>query len=797
MFAELLKRKRKGEFMEWLGTFIIDTLGGILYSLFAIVFVFIDLVQDMFLMFAGVQEGLSFGGNPITAINDGGDTSTGIIYFLFRNDLVQNLLTSIALLSIFLLLIFTAMAFIKNVYSSKPKTWQDIVGNAFKGLANFVFIPVCCLLGIWLGNILLNAINGATSVGGATVMSRKLFVACAYNANHLRDGTDVTDDEITKIKAMAEYYTIIGTDQHVTFDENFQGTAEKSRAEYYADVVDQIYAQTNISLYTFNWNVGQDKMRTEVGDNYSLGQVNYLVLIVGGIFMLYVLGSLSFGMIKRMYMLVVLFVISPATCAYYPLDDGGATGKWKGSFVKEVISVYGAVAGLNIFFSLMPLIDQIGFGDGITEILVGLVLLICGLYVVKDLISTIGGFFGMDNTYSSGQSLMKSTSGALQKYVTKPVTTGAFRMVGAWSAGPKAGLTEPFRMAWEGLAGKKKPGDAWYNREGGLLGKAYGAMGIKGSDLKAAAGTASERADAQDEVKRKKFSKKWLEDNVKKGEYNGPENAYETIKEGGFRGVERDKIIKRMAKGDLEKEGKIKSELDEYEKRLEEARAKKLKGGGESGGSGGTGGTGGGGTGGGDTIIHNHYYGSSGESGEIRTIDRTGDFYISELDGAKITMDNARTDIANAGVARAGAQSGLDEAYAALVKFAEEKMKPLEGSAAVRRNMHRIESGEVGINHLDINALEHTRLRDFVPELTQLLDTYKQKRAELHTAEQAELATQKAYEAVVRKTIGNIDHMSEQFTDIKKHLQEFDDATRKSKDEMDEFIEAVKKAIKK
>ena len=97
-------------------------------------------------------------------------------------------------LGLFLLIIFTVMAFIKNAYSSKQKNWKEIIGNSIKGLANFIFLPVCCLLGVWAGNILLNAIDGATSTGGATLMSRKLFLAAAYDANKYRRG-DKGDDE--------------------------------------------------------------------------------------------------------------------------------------------------------------------------------------------------------------------------------------------------------------------------------------------------------------------------------------------------------------------------------------------------------------------------------------------------------------------------------------------------------------------------------------------------------------------------------------------------------------------------
>ena len=167
-------------------------------------------------------------GTTITAPNggDGGETSTGLIYYLLTSDLIKNLFLSIMLLALFLIIIFTAMAFIKNAYATKQKNWQEIVGNAFKGLANFIFIPVCCLLGVWLSNILLLAINGATSTGNATKMSRKLFICCAYDANEYRNKTEVDDGDIADIKKLVDTCT----DVEVDFDENHS----KSDVEYFA-----------------------------------------------------------------------------------------------------------------------------------------------------------------------------------------------------------------------------------------------------------------------------------------------------------------------------------------------------------------------------------------------------------------------------------------------------------------------------------------------------------------------------------------------------------------------------------
>jgi len=411
-----------------IGDLILNTLGGFLYPLFSVMFVFIDGIQFVFKSFAGIETS-GFNGQSITAENTGAENDTGIVYFLMNNELVHNMLMSIMLLALFLIVIFTVMAFLKNIYSAKPKGWKDIIGNAIKGLANFIFIPVCCLLGVWLGNILLNAINGATSSGGGAGMDRKLFIACAYNANEFRNSGDPNeivseDDDNYKDLMKLKDYTWTLRYYETGEEYNFDAIEKNQTRAYYANIVDDIYANTNISIY--EWGT--------VALNYTLFNINYLVLIVGGIFMLYVLCSLAFAMVRRLILILVLFIISPGVCSLYPLDEGKALGSWKSEFIKQVLSAYGAVAGLNIFFSIVPLIDKIQIYGGYVpqmDEFIQLFVLVSGLLVVKELIALISGFVGGEDAYSKGSSLFASTRSAMKKY-----GGGAARKItGAFSTG--------------------------------------------------------------------------------------------------------------------------------------------------------------------------------------------------------------------------------------------------------------------------------------------------------------------------------------------------------------------------
>lgn len=430
---------------------ILGVLGSLIYPLFSVVFSLMDLLQVIFGAFAGVNT-INYDGTPITSGNTGLETDTGIVYYLLTSDLVQNMFWSMVILAIVLLLIFTTMTFLRNIYSAQPKNWKVIVGNAIKGLANFIIVPVLSLLGVWLGNIVLQAVNGATSTGDAITLSRQLFITSAYNANRTRIETGVlSSTEIEEIQVFCDQYG-------VTYD------SSSTDREYWAGKVDEVFT-SGVSLASWSF----------VNAWYDLMSINYLVLAVGGIYILYVLGSISFGMVRRLLLLLVLFIISPIVCSLYPHDEGAAVKSWRGKFVQQVLSAYSAVAGMNLFFALTPLMQNIDIGNwGIDNFMGGLlnlILLIAGLYVVKEVIDLINGFVGGDNAYGTGNTLLKNTSirlGSVQGRANKmtKATAGAFAKAAATKKAGGSFFKSMGGSIAGGIMGKK---DEKGNRTGGLL----------------------------------------------------------------------------------------------------------------------------------------------------------------------------------------------------------------------------------------------------------------------------------------------------------------------------------------
>lgn len=381
---------------------ILGIIGTIIYPLFGVIYSVIDLVERIFQAFAGTET-VYVSGDQVTSDNTGADADTGIVYYLLQSDLVRNMFLAMLYLAIILLVVFTIMAVLKNMYQPQPKKWQDIIASAIKGLGLFIIVPACSLLAVWVGNILLVAIDGATSGSNSSAtMSGRLFIAASYTSNYIR--SDAEGIDLQKHNEVAALCARCGIEIRA-----FQPTdgGLDTDYEYYASLVDDCFASEAMSAARCNWG--------DVNAHYAIIHINFLTLAAGGIFMLFVLGSISFGMVKRLFMLVILFIISPIVCSMYPIDEGNAYKTWFGEFKKNLLSAYGAVAGMNLFLTIMPIVDQIQLGasggNGDWVGLLQLILVIAGLFVVKDVISFVSGLAGGDNSYSGGNSLFVSVRG--------------------------------------------------------------------------------------------------------------------------------------------------------------------------------------------------------------------------------------------------------------------------------------------------------------------------------------------------------------------------------------------------
>lgn len=177
---------------------------------------------------------------------------------------------------------------------------------------------------------------------------------------------------------------------------------------------------------------------------YNLEDFNYFLLFLCGWFALKSLLFACFGLIMRLYMVTMLFIISPPIIAMAPIDKGRAFGNWRGKFIGQVISAYGIVVGLNLFFKIAGVLqtveifttDKVGFSalpaTWFNSLFQTLVILV-GCLMIKNFSKVIGDLIGAADVTESG-SAMASDVGKTAGRVVGAAAIGGALVVGGGTA---------------------------------------------------------------------------------------------------------------------------------------------------------------------------------------------------------------------------------------------------------------------------------------------------------------------------------------------------------------------------
>lgn len=101
---------------------------------------------------------------------------------------------------------------------------------------------------------------------------------------------------------------------------------------------------------------------------YRMGAINPFILIFSTVLVLTIIWRTVWGLIRRIYDIVLLFIILPAVCSTMPMDEGARFTNWRKELVEQVLAAYSVLITLNIYFVLVPIVkdvtsDLITMGD--------------------------------------------------------------------------------------------------------------------------------------------------------------------------------------------------------------------------------------------------------------------------------------------------------------------------------------------------------------------------------------------------------------------------------------------------
>ena len=469
-----------------LGGFVSQIMGTILYNLAVPIMHLLDFVQVLFRKLAGLDTVYTrnnssiFGGyNPA----ESGD----ILLTLITHNTVKQVFLAMLIVSVAILIIATIIQMIRTEYTTEGSrnSKTAILGTALKAFAYFFITPVLCGFGIVLANFLLQALDAATAQAGANTISGSVFLAAASDANRVRSNdTSLFYKNImtTSAKVIVRYDDDAGFQgdfaswETARFGSNIASSSPTEKRENVATNIDNAFTQG--SKLTAILGAGNVHTLDDYPEDifpegvegkgikelwlsydspfkvmryYNLSNINYFILYVGLCMCVVTLFKACFGMIKRMYTATMLFMISPGVIGIWPLDNGAAFNKWRSAFVGSVLSAYGVVLALNLYFDIVGIIKSIYLFDpaqvanNIPYALYGLwpfawglayyanrlvqgIMIVVGALMIGEFSSTISNFIGATDGLKEGSEMSGKVAGAVGKGAMVAMGGGALAL---------------------------------------------------------------------------------------------------------------------------------------------------------------------------------------------------------------------------------------------------------------------------------------------------------------------------------------------------------------------------------
>jgi len=329
--------------MDWMTNWFFDFLFNVQRSIASIV----DFIRQIFFMLAGIS--------PVTVEGE----ETEILSHFLLSPTVRNAFLYILLIAFVLLTIFVIIAIIRSEYAhneQQKKTKSQILGKAFISFLIFLLVPFILISGIYLTNTVMQSVNIAMtpgSGGGTSTIGGQLLVTSG-------SGAWIGDDSLR----------------------------EEIERKFISGELDY-------------------RNRSLVSQYWRIRDIDYFVGIGGGlvILIMFVLSAVMF--IQRLFDVILLFIISPVSISTIPVDDGNRFRLWREMTISKVLGAYGIIIAMNLFFIIIPQINNITFFTNSWENgLVRILFLIGGAFAVTKAHMVIAQLTGSNAGNQEAQQMM-------------------------------------------------------------------------------------------------------------------------------------------------------------------------------------------------------------------------------------------------------------------------------------------------------------------------------------------------------------------------------------------------------
>lgn len=300
--------------------YLIKALADLFLDGFIMLLKAVNLLNQMFMQFAGTANIKYAAAGTSTP-----EKSGTLISYIFQLSSISKVLLAISLVGGILAFLFAIYSTAKSIgdlttEEERAQPISAVLKNGFKSMVSFLLIPVLCVVLLQASSALLTSVSltfqyATGNEKGGTGIDDILFITAAANAVTAVQTTSMTD-------AAGPVTTTM--------------TADEIRALYSAN-----HAYTE---------------RDKVKEAFDISEIDYLLGYISTLLVILILGGSVISFIRRIFDLLILYIVSPFFSATIALDGGSKFRGWKDMFVGKFFSCFGAVFAMDLFLLVSPVI---------------------------------------------------------------------------------------------------------------------------------------------------------------------------------------------------------------------------------------------------------------------------------------------------------------------------------------------------------------------------------------------------------------------------------------------------------
>lgn len=271
----------------------------------------IDFLENIFNVFAG-----------ITPVEVSGETTYLLDAFLQMKNITTAFccITLLALAICFIFTIFKTAKSISDMALEDRNPISKVMANGMRAAVTFMLVPFLCMFMLQVSSVITSQAVGAfdSVQGGHTTIGTIVFLAAGIDADKATTGErDIASGEM-ELKA----------GRNPTFNDDV-------RQPY----LDGTYDYTDLS---------------QVKKDFYASNFNYLAGFGCAVMLLVVLAGTIMIFIRRLFDILLLYIVSPFFTSTIPLDDGATFKKWRELFIAKFISGFGSIFSMRYYLLLVP-----------------------------------------------------------------------------------------------------------------------------------------------------------------------------------------------------------------------------------------------------------------------------------------------------------------------------------------------------------------------------------------------------------------------------------------------------------